>query len=156
HAGDLAGLGYTYADVSTAKLIESKLAELVAGRDALAPRAAWSSMVQAIRNLGRPGITSMAIAAVDLALWDLQARLLEVPLCVLLGQANAEVPVYGSGGFTTYTNETLQRQLAAWVNEGIPRVKMKIGSDPGADPTRVLCAREAIGPNIELFVDANG
>src|SRR5581483_1883571 len=81
---------------------------------------------------------------------------LEVPLCVLLGQANAEVPVYGSGGFTTYTNETLQRQLAAWVNEGIPRVKMKIGSDPGADPTRVLCAREAIGPNIDLFVDANG
>src|SRR5581483_5922371 len=81
---------------------------------------------------------------------------LELPLCVLLGQANEQVPVYGSGGFTTYSDDTLQRQLAGWVQNGITRVKMKVGSDPAADPTRVTRAREAIGPNIELFVDANG
>ncbi len=113
-------------------------------------------MVGAIRNLGRPGISSMAIAAVDLALWDLKARLLGLPLCRLLGMACDRVPVYGSGGFTAYSNERLSEQLAGWVHEGIPRVKMKVGSRPGDDPARVRAAREAIGDGIELFVDANG
>jgi L-alanine-DL-glutamate epimerase-like enolase superfamily enzyme len=156
HGGGRIGVGYTYADVSTAKLIESKLAGVVRGRDALAPQGAWSAMVTAIRNLGRPGISSMAIAAVDCALWDLKARLLELPLCKLLGIANESVPIYGSGGFTAYPMSRLQEQLAGWVERGIPRVKMKIGSDPDEDPERVRCAREAIGPNAELFVDANG
>jgi L-alanine-DL-glutamate epimerase-like enolase superfamily enzyme len=150
------GLGYSYADVSTAKLIESKLAGVVEGLSAAAPRRAWSAMVKAVRNLGRPGIASMAISAVDLALWDLHARLLEAPLCTVLGHAHECVPVYGSGGFTSYTNERLQRQLAAWVEQGIPRVKMKVGADPQSDPSRVRAAREAIGEQTELFVDANG
>jgi L-alanine-DL-glutamate epimerase-like enolase superfamily enzyme len=113
-------------------------------------------MVGAIRNLGRPGIASMAIAAVDCALWDLKARLLGLPLCKLLGMANDGVPVYGSGGFTSYSTSRLQEQLAGWVERGIPRVKLKVGSQPEEDPGRVRCAREAIGPNSELFVDANG
>jgi L-alanine-DL-glutamate epimerase-like enolase superfamily enzyme len=150
------GLGYTYADVSTARLIESKLAAVVEGLGATAPRRAWAEMVRATRNLGRPGITSMAISAVDLALWDLLARILEAPLCTVLGAAHDRVPVYGSGGFTTYSNERLQEQLSAWVEEGIPRVKMKVGADPGRDVERVLAARRAIGPETELFVDANG
>jgi L-alanine-DL-glutamate epimerase-like enolase superfamily enzyme len=150
------GLGYTYADVSTAKLIESKLAGIVHGRDAHAPRAAWDAMVRETRNLGRPGITSMAIAAVDVALWDLHARLLGLPLCTLLGSVHDDVPVYGSGGFTAYPLSRLAEQLAGWADRGIPRVKMKVGSSPGEDPGRVRAAREAIGPNVELFVDANG
>ena len=156
HGGDEWGLGYTYADVSTAKLIESKLAGVVKGADAMSPQAAWEEMVAQTRNLGRPGITSMAIAAVDVALWDLKARLLGLPLCVLLGMAHDRVPVYGSGGFTAYSLERLQQQLAGWVQEAIPRVKMKVGSTPGQDPERVRCARDAIGPNAQLFVDANG
>jgi L-alanine-DL-glutamate epimerase-like enolase superfamily enzyme len=155
-AGGEAGLGYTYADVSTAKLIESKLAGVAEGSDAMSPQASWLAMVGAIRNLGRPGISSMAIAAVDLALWDLKARLLGLPLCKLIGMAHDCVPVYGSGGFTTYSLARLAEQLAGWVERGIPRVKMKIGSVPDDDPERVRCAREAIGPNVELFVDANG
>jgi L-alanine-DL-glutamate epimerase-like enolase superfamily enzyme len=150
------GVGYTYADISTAKLIETKLVGTVCGRDALAPQASWSAMVGAIRNLGRPGIASMAIAAVDCALWDLKARLLELPLCKLLGMAHECVPVYGSGGFTSYSMSRLQEQLAGWVERGIPRVKMKIGSEPEEDPGRVRCARDAIGSNTELFLDANG
>jgi L-alanine-DL-glutamate epimerase-like enolase superfamily enzyme len=150
------GLGYTYADVSTAKLIQSKLAGVVHGRDAMSPRGAWEAMVESIRNLGRPGIGSMAIAAVDVALWDLKARLLGLPLCTLLGPAHDRVPIYGSGGFTTYSTARLCDQLAGWVERGIPRVKMKVGSSPGDDPARVRAAREAIGPNAELFVDANG
>jgi L-alanine-DL-glutamate epimerase-like enolase superfamily enzyme len=155
-AGGHSGLGYTYADVSTAKLIESKLAEIVHGRDALAPQAAWAAMVKQIRNLGRSGIASMAIAAVDLAVWDLKARLLSVPLCQLLGMVRECVPVYGSGGFTSYPHDRLAEQLASWVGDRIPRVKMKVGSAPDDDPQRVRLAREAIGPDTELFVDANG
>ena len=154
--GGACGLGYTYADVSTAKLIASKLAGVVHGRDAMAPQAAWAEMVQQTRNLGRPGITSMAIAAVDLAIWDLKARLLGLPLCGLLGMARDRVPVYGSGGFTAYSPQRLAAQLAGWVQDGIPRVKMKVGSVPGEDPDRVRLAREAIGPEARLFVDANG
>jgi L-alanine-DL-glutamate epimerase-like enolase superfamily enzyme len=150
------GLGYTYADVSTARLIESKLAAVVHGCDANAPRAAWAAMIHQTRNLGRPGITSMAIAAVDVALWDLHARLLGLPLCTVLGGVRDRVPIYGSGGFTAYSRSRLCEQLAGWVDRGIPRVKMKVGSAPGDDPRRVSAAREAIGPNAELFVDANG
>jgi L-alanine-DL-glutamate epimerase-like enolase superfamily enzyme len=150
------GVGYTYADVSTAELVRSKLADVVAGRDAISPQASWAAMVRAIRNLGRPGIASMAIAAVDLALWDLKARILELPLCRLLGMAHDRVPIYGSGGFTAYPLSRLQEQLAGWAEQGIPRVKMKIGSAPGDDPGRVRAAREAIGHDTELFVDANG
>jgi L-alanine-DL-glutamate epimerase-like enolase superfamily enzyme len=150
------GLGYTYADLATATLIESKLRSLVHGLDALDPPGAWSAMVSAVRNLGRPGITSMAIAAVDVALWDLKARILRLPLCKLLGMANESVPIYGSGGFTSYSLRRLHDQLSGWTERGIPRVKMKVGSSPQADPARVRIAREAIGPNAELFVDANG
>jgi len=116
----------------------------------------WKQMVHAIRNLGRPGICSMAIAAVDASLWDLKARLLDLPLVTLLGQVRESAPIYGSGGFTSYSREQLQRQLGDWVADGIPRVKMKIGNHPDDDPTRVANAREAIGPDTELFVDANG
>jgi L-alanine-DL-glutamate epimerase-like enolase superfamily enzyme len=154
--GGESGLGYTYADVSTAKLIASKLAGVVVGREAMAPQAAWAAMVKQTRNLGRPGITSMAIAAVDLAIWDLKARVLGLPLCGLLGMARDRVPVYGSGGFTAYSPQRLAAQLAGWVQDGIPRVKMKVGSVPDEDPERVRLAREAIGPEARLFVDANG
>jgi L-alanine-DL-glutamate epimerase-like enolase superfamily enzyme len=154
--GGESGVGYTYADVSTAKLISSKLAGVVRGRDAMAPQATWEAMVEQTRNLGRPGITSMAIAAVDLAVWDLKARVLGLPLCSLLGMARDRVPIYGSGGFTAYSFQRLAQQLGGWVEEGIPRVKMKVGSVPSEDPERVMVARDAIGPATELFVDANG
>ena len=132
-AGGERGIGYTYADTATALLIRDVLAPVVNGTDALAVAARWSAMVAAIRNLGRPGICSMAIAAVDNALWDLKARLYRTPLFMLLGAVRTSVPVYGSGGFTSYSIRQLQDQLANWVGSGIPRVKMKIGRDPSAD-----------------------
>jgi L-alanine-DL-glutamate epimerase-like enolase superfamily enzyme len=127
------GLGYSYADTSTAALVRDTLAEVVRGRDAMAVPGSWSAMVAAIRNLGRPGVASMAISAIDAALWDLKARLLELPLVTLLGSVHEEVPVYGSGGFTSYSIEPLQKQLGGWVEHGIARVKMKIGTHPDDD-----------------------
>jgi L-alanine-DL-glutamate epimerase-like enolase superfamily enzyme len=155
-AGGECGLGYTYADTATAQLIKHMLAGVVHGRNAMDVPGCWSAMVHAIRNLGRPGISSMAIAAVDIALWDLKSRLLDVSLVTLLGAVHEAVPVYGSGGFTSYSIEQLQHQLGGWVQAGIPSVKMKIGTHPSQDLDRVRAAREAIGPEAALYVDANG
>jgi L-alanine-DL-glutamate epimerase-like enolase superfamily enzyme len=154
--GGKRGLGYTYGDLSVGKFIESKLAETVRGEDAMSPPAAWSAMQGAIRNAGRPGVGAMAVSAVDIALWDLKAKLLEVPLADALPRFHDAVPIYGSGGFTSYSPDRLREQLGGWVSEGIPRVKMKVGREPEKDPERVGAVREAIGEGTELLVDANG
>ncbi|MEO7038557.1 MAG: enolase C-terminal domain-like protein [Candidatus Elarobacter sp.] len=155
-AGGKQGIGYTYADTATAVLIRDTLRELVLGQDAFENAAIWVGMVAAIRNLGRDGITSMAISAIDVALWDLKGKLLETSVASLLGIEREAVPIYGSGGFTSYDLTTLCDQLGGWVQAGIPRVKMKIGRDPEADIRRIAAARRAIGDDAELFVDANG
>ncbi len=154
--GGHTGLGYTYGNQAIAHLIHGKLAEKIDGKDVMNIPGVWVEMVKAIRNNGRPGIASMAISAVDIALWDLKARLLDLPLVSLLGGAHESVPVYGSGGFTSYTNKKLQEQLGGWAKQCIPRVKMKIGSRPQDDIERVRAARKAVGEDVELFVDANG
>ena len=155
-AGGVHGLGYTYSDVAAASLIGGPLAGAVRGRSPMDVPAAWVAMQQVVRNLGRQGLCATAIAAVDTALWDLKARLLGRPLVTVLGAAREEIPVYGSGGFTSYPTEILQQQLAGWIESGITRVKMKVGRETSADPDRVRAAREAIGDTAELFVDANG
>lgn len=154
-AGGKQGLGYSYADGATAILIREKLSGVVEHRDALDIMGAWVAMLMAIRNLGRPGIASMAISAVDNALWDLKAKLLDLPLCKLLGMVRVCVPVYGSGGFTSYTETRVCEQLEGWVRDGLCMVKMKVGREPQHDIERVRAARRAIG-DARLFVDANG
>jgi L-alanine-DL-glutamate epimerase-like enolase superfamily enzyme len=155
-AGDHHGLGYTYANIAAAHIIEGHLRELILGHDPTAIPSAWLAMTRKVRNIGESGLSAMAIAAVDFALWDLKARTLGLPLATLLGAARDAVPIYGSGGFTSYPIDRLQEQLAGWAEQGLHAVKMKIGTDPQADPARVRAAREAIGPDVRLFVDANG
>ncbi len=156
HAGDAVGLGYSYGDVSVARFVESMLSSVVEGRDVADISAVWLDMGAQIRNAGRPGVGMMAISAVDTALWDLKARLRGVPLVDLLNAAHDAVPVYGSGGFTSYSLEHIADQLGGWVAQGIPRVKMKTSRHPDQDPARLDAARKAIGDDTELFVDANG
>jgi L-alanine-DL-glutamate epimerase-like enolase superfamily enzyme len=155
-AGGKTGIGYSYADAATAKLIADSFVPLLHGKDAMATGARWRDMVVAIRNLGRPGICSMAIAAVDNALWDLKAKLLDVSLAALLGRVRPAIPVYGSGGFTSYSLERLREQLHDWAQSGMQFVKMKVGRAPDADLLRVQTARDAIGNMAALFIDANG
>ncbi|HEX3616483.1 MAG TPA: enolase C-terminal domain-like protein [Solirubrobacteraceae bacterium] len=155
-SGGHTGLGYSYGASAAADLITGKLAGVVNGLDALSPPGAWQRMRHEVRNVGYPGIASSAISAVDIALWDLKARLLEVSLSTLLGRVRTRVPVYGSGGFTTYTPEQMEAQLRGWVSEGIGAVKIKVGAEPERDLDRVLHARSVIGTDVELFVDANG
>jgi L-alanine-DL-glutamate epimerase-like enolase superfamily enzyme len=153
-AGGETGLGYTYGPRAVATLVDEKLAGIVRGRDPFDD--VWPELGRQLRNAGRPGIGSMAIAAVDIALWDLKARLLGVPLVEALAAPHDVVPLYGSGGFTSYSDERLAEQLRSWAAEGFPRVKMKVGRDPRRDPARMGAARRAVGDRVELFVDANG
>jgi L-alanine-DL-glutamate epimerase-like enolase superfamily enzyme len=155
-AGGATGIGYTYGDESVARFLESKLADLVERADPMAPQATWASMQEAIRNAGRPGVGAMAVSAVDIALWDLKAKLLGVCLADLLPRFHEDAPIYGSGGFTSYSDERLAEQLSGWVDDGIPRVKIKVGREPSRDPHRLEVARDAIGRDVELYVDANG
>ncbi len=105
--------------------------------------------------MGRRGLAATAISAVDVALWDLKAKLLDLPLVRLVGAARPDVPIYGSGGFTNYTDARLAEQLGRVSSDGCRWVKMKVGRDPRRDRERVKVAREAIG-DAGLFVDANG
>ena len=155
-AGGKTGLGYTYSHATAAKLIDSELRERVCGRSALAPDDVWWSMQDSVRNVGRPGIAACAISAVDTALWDLKARILDLPLSHLFGRAAGEVALYGSGGFCNYDERELCEQLSGWAERGFEMVKMKVGRHPEADPARVRAARRAIGDGVELFVDGNG
>ena len=154
-AGGVRGFGYTYADRAAATLIAGKLAPLLQRQDVLDMPARFSDMARELRNVGVPGLGAMAMSAIDAALWDAKAKLLGVPLATLLGRARPGIAVYGSGGFTSYSDEELCHQLGAWAECGMRFVKMKVGRDAHADARRVRAAARAIGTT-ELFVDANG
>ena len=155
-AGGQRGMGYTYSAPAAASIIEGVLAEKIRRQNAFDIPALWLAMVGAVRNVGWRGVCATAISAVDTALWELKAKLLGLPLYALLGAERDKVPIYGSGGFTSYSIDRLQSQLAGWVEkEGCRWVKMKIGSQPDDDLQRVQAAQRAIG-EATLFVDANG
>jgi len=161
HCGDVVGTGWTYGPPACATLITDTLATIVTGRNAMDVPGANEAMVRATRNASRPGVVGYALSAVDVALWDLKARLLELPLFRLLGAVQEAVPVYGSGGFTSYDDTQLREQLTHWaVEQSIPRVKIKIGESWGTqvarDLRRMAQARQVVGTDVELFVDANG
>ncbi|MEO5584714.1 MAG: enolase C-terminal domain-like protein [Flavobacteriales bacterium] len=155
-SGDTTGFGYSYTDASAVALIRGVLHDTVMGRDAHEVTAAYDAMRAAVRNIGEDGLSAMAIAAVDMALWDLKAKALEVPLYDLLGgRVRDSVELYGSGGFTSYTDTELREQLGEWADKGFFAVKMKIGRDAKADPDRIASARRAIGSHTQLFTDSN-
>ncbi|MGH3423557.1 MAG: enolase C-terminal domain-like protein [Nocardioidaceae bacterium] len=160
-SGGVAGTGWTYAPTACAEVIGKTLRPVVVGQDPMTVPGVWEQMVRSVRNATRAGIAGYAISAVDVACWDLKARLLGVSLVDLLGAVHADVPVYGSGGFTSYPDSRMDEQLSYWASDQqIPRVKIKIGQDRGTrvlrDVERVYRARGVVGQEAGLFVDANG
>lgn len=160
-AGGREGLGWTYAGRAAKDVVDERLADVITGIDLMDVERANQEMTRGVRNLGHPGLAACAISATDIALWDLKARVLGVPLASLLGRARDDVPIYGSGGFTTYSDDETQSQLQEWTAKWeIPRVKIKIGESWGTDERRDLhrvdLARRCVGDEIELYVDANG
>jgi L-alanine-DL-glutamate epimerase-like enolase superfamily enzyme len=155
-AGGATGIGYTYVTAGAAAVIRDLLEPCVVGADALGIPAIATRMLHAVRNHGRGGVIACAISAIDVALWDLKARLLELPLAVLLGAARRRVPVYASGGFTSSDFDALGREVESYVAAGHRRIKIKIGREPATDADRVHVLARAAGPGIELMADANG
>ena len=155
-AGGRCGLGWSYSSSAVVDVIRETLAPQVVNGDPEQTRKLWSAMVAAVRNIGRPGLVSSAIAAVDNALWDLKAKLHDVSLYRLLGAAREGVSVYASGGFTSYSSEELVKRAGQWAQAGFSKVKMKVGRHPEKDRQRVRAVRDALGPDVRLMVDANG
>jgi L-alanine-DL-glutamate epimerase-like enolase superfamily enzyme len=155
-AGGVTGLGWTYGHQAAAEVITSKLADNVVGADVMDIPAIWLANERAMRNAGRQGIAALAISAVDIALWDLKAKLLGLPLSRLLGAFRDNAPIYGSGGFCSYSDERLRDQMRGYVEQGITRVKIKVGRDRAHDRHRAAVVRDAIGDAVEFYVDANG
>jgi L-alanine-DL-glutamate epimerase-like enolase superfamily enzyme len=155
-AADKKGTGYTYANESAAFLIREKLKDLVLHKNALDIQGITSFLAQQIRNSGTCGISMMAVSAIDNALWDLKAKILNVPLCKLLGQAKDAMLIYGSGGFTSYNKKQLQQQFEHWAQQGIRYMKMKVGTQADKDVQRVKDARAVLTDEIQLMIDANG
>ncbi len=154
--GGRAGTGYTYGHPAAAVLINDTLATLVTGKNLFDIPAIFQSMVSAIRNNGTSGIAMIAVSGVDTALWDLKARVLEQPLCSIFGRARNGMLLYGSGGFTNYSDTQLTAQFRHWEDSGIKAMKMKIGAQPASDVKRVEMARRSLHVSTALFVDANG
>jgi L-alanine-DL-glutamate epimerase-like enolase superfamily enzyme len=156
----LTGLGWTYSSPVAASVIETHFAALVCGRGAHDITATAAAMQNAARNYGASGLVGQAISAVDMALWDLKAKLLDVPLTTLLGACRSEVPIYGSGGFVSSSDGQLAEDVAAWRAAGCRAMKIKIGKDWGTAPQwdvdRVALFGELASDGTELMVDANG
>jgi L-alanine-DL-glutamate epimerase-like enolase superfamily enzyme len=155
-SGETTGLAFTYSTEPAASVAKELLEKVVLGRDAFDIPALATAMGMHVRNMGKPGLVSTAIAAIDNCLWDLKARLLGLPLINLLGRMRDDVAAYGSGGFTSYSERELVDQLTGWASEGIKAVKMKIGREPGQDVARVAAVQKALKGRAELYVDANG
>lgn len=153
------GLGWTYGSGAAAAVIDGLRDDLI-GCDALDIAGAWSRMHRAARNWGTRGLVGQAISAVDIALWDLKARLLDVPLARLFGRVRQTVPVYGSGGFTSLGRAELAEQVDLWTRAGCKAMKIKIAQDWGhrcdRDLARVRRLAHLAGAGVELMVDANG
>lgn len=154
--GGVTGLGYTYGNRACAVVARQLAEKCLSGQSPLDIPRLHRSMQHQVRNDGSRGIAAMAISAIDVALWDLKAKLLNCSVANLLGSFQPSVAAYGSGGFTSYSDKRLTEQLSSWAENGIESVKIKIGSNPERDPERVSISRSAIGPAVELFVDANG
>jgi len=159
-AGGHTGLGWTYSSSAAATVIHDTLADVVRDRDAYDITRGWAAMHRACRNLGTKGLVMQAISAVDMAWWDLKARLLNLPISALLGQCRSEVPIYGSGGFTTLSEAQLEEQVGWWQSVGCTTMKIKIGQAWGTRITRDLARvgelRKYAGDEVHLMVDANG
>jgi L-alanine-DL-glutamate epimerase-like enolase superfamily enzyme len=156
HAARVTGIGYSYAHRSAALVARDLIEKHCLHQNPFDINKLFAAMRRSQRNYGSDGVGATALSAIDIALWDLKTKLLDQPLASFLGAARAAAPVYGSGGFTTYTDGQLRTQLSGWIAQGIPQVKMKIGTHPEDDRHRMTIARDAIGDQAKLFIDANG
>lgn len=158
----LEGIGLTYHEVggeATRELILRNMAPKLIGRDPLETEAIWQEFFHYLRGVGRKGLMYGALSAVDIALWDLKGKIVDLPLYRLLGGNRTKIPVYASGGWTSFSDDQLVDEMKGMVAQGYKAVKFKVGVEGGTNPRRdverVRKVREALGPTIDILVDAN-
>ena len=158
----LDGIGMTYHEVggsAVRRLILDDIAPKITGRDPLETEVIWTELFHYLRGVGRKGLAFGAISAVDTALWDLKGKILGLPLYRLLGSDRSRIPVYTSGGWTSFNDEELLAEVAQMLSEGYSAIKIKVGVDSGRNPRRdlerVRKVRDAVGPDIDILLDAN-
>lgn len=157
------GIGFTYAGASAAIITQAAVDELLGplllGKPSYMIEGLWDGMYRESLLHGRCGSVMRAVSALDIAIWDLNARRAEAPLWRYLGaKVEDRVPCYASGGYYQpgKSPDDLAKEMKAYKDRGFRSVKMKIGgADPTEDELRVRCVREAIGPDALLFLDAN-
>ena len=153
------GLGIGVARPGVQQVIETALKDLLIDQDPFSIEKLWSDMFWGTRGYGRKGLAFCAMSAVDIGLWDLKAKALGQPLYKLLGPYTESIPIYGSGGWTNFTTEELVAEMMGYVEQGIKRVKMKVGKDFGRsereDIERIAAVRKAVGDDVALYIDAN-
>ena len=155
------GLGFTYTVGKTGgsavlAMVLDDLVPILHGADPRNIEQLWDRMWWHLHYVGRGGIASFAISAVDIALWDLRAKLAEEPLWRLLGGQDPRAQVYAGGIDLELSLDELARQTEDNLNRGFRAIKMKVGRDNLADDVeRVASMRRLLGPDIPLMVDAN-
>jgi L-alanine-DL-glutamate epimerase-like enolase superfamily enzyme len=157
------GIGFCYAGSTAGNIVKVAVEELLAprliGQESLRIEGLWEDLYQEALLQGRAGAVMRAISILDTALWDLNARTARLPLHLYLGaSATGRVPAYASGGYylAGKTPKRLGEELSAYVKAGFKAVKMKVGRlTPKEEEVRIRAAREAIGPDIHLMLDAN-
>jgi L-alanine-DL-glutamate epimerase-like enolase superfamily enzyme len=150
------GLGYTYADRATSEAIVQHGLPVILGRECGDHFILVEKIKKLCRNLGNSGISAMALSAIDIALWDLRARSLNISIQELLGIRRRNVSFYGSGLFLSNETSELTKQVHLFKELGIHKFKMKIGEDLEGDMARVRLVRDLIGKDSDIYVDANG
>ena len=158
----LHGLGVTYNEVggeAVKEMIDKALAPKLLGRDPLATETLYEETFHYMRGVGRKGLAFCAYSPIDLALWDIKGKLLGLPLYRLLGGSRREVPIYGSGGWVSYSKDELVEEARGMVAQGYKHIKVKVGVNGGKDlredVRRIAAVREAVGPAIGIMLDAN-
>lgn len=158
----LEGFGVTYHEVggpAIRALVTRDMAPRLMDRDPFDTDVIWREFFGIFRGVGRKGLMFCALSAVDIALWDLKGKILGMPIHRLLGGGRQRVPVYASGGWTSYDDDQLVDEMKDMVRQGYRMVKIKVGVDGGTNPSRdvmrVRKVREALGPDIGLMIDAN-
>jgi len=159
--------GITEEDV-IAQIVNHVAGPAIVGDDPLAHERVWEKLYWLLMPRGQTGYAAHALAAIDVALWDIKGKALGQPVWRLLGGARQRVPVYATFGFGFFDREQLAAAARLWVSEGFRRLKMTVGNEalrrrdarPLADviredAARVQAVREAVGPDVELFIDAN-
>jgi L-rhamnonate dehydratase len=151
-----------------AQIVNGVAGPAIIGDDAMAHEAIWEKLYWKTMPRGQTGYAAHALAAIDLALWDIKGKALGQPVWRLLGGARARVPVYATFGFGFFDRAQLAGAAKLWVAQGFTRLKMTVGNEAlrrrdqraladviKEDAARVRAVREAVGPDIELFIDAN-